>query len=104
MSDAARLLRMLEPAVRPVAPPGAAQPPKHLPLDQQDFSALLEEARTQSATPDDAQEPIRENKPAGTSVADPLKALGAPDQLENASLRQLLAQRNAPNDSMPHVA
>ncbi len=95
MSDALRLLRMLEPVVRPVGATGAARAPGSLPLDQQSFDELLAVASQSDALPGATlHKPID----AGTAVAEVPRSLGLIaaladlGRIENASLRTLIAQ------------
>ncbi|MEX0885284.1 MAG: hypothetical protein WD009_02490 [Phycisphaeraceae bacterium] len=95
--DANTLLRMLEPAVRPVGTPAPSRPAVP-PIEQQDFAALLAEAGAGASVEDDA--------PAGPAEADappaaakrstgPLAALSGIDAIDNVSLRGL-AERPRP--------
>ena len=89
------LLRMLEPAVRPGAVPGMAQPAaREQPIEERSFDSLLEEARSLNVS--SAPEP-EAHTPAGTKKAGPLAELAGLDRIENAALRTLLT-RPAGND------
>lgn len=102
MSDSAQLLRMLEPAVRPVdVSRGGASRPGAEPFESRSFEALLGEARDGGGM--DATGP-RQDAAAGEKVAEatgkvdalgPLSGLGT---IENATLRQLMAQHGAGAD------
>ncbi len=93
MPDSARLLQMLEPAVRPVAPVNAPVKAGKQPFEQRGFDDLLAEFNA------------HQEAAAGTPVADvegitpadpprsPLADLG---RIENASLRNLIAQGPRP--------
>lgn len=79
------LLRMLEPAVRPGGLT-ASQRPTTRPIEDKDFESLLAEARAQPAA---EAEPQTLDQPARGH--DPLRSLAGTDRIENASLRQLVA-------------
>ena len=88
-----QLLRMLEPAVRPVAPPeGGAARSANVPIEQQSFDALLAEAQQadEPAATGEAAE-LASDAVAGTSpnLLGPLSQMGA---IENASLRALVGR------------
>ncbi len=87
---ASHLLRMLEPAVRPIAGASATTPtaPGKPPIEQQSFEALLEAAKQADAT--DNTESTDAAKPTAPS---PLASLAQVDRIENASLRDLLQGR-----------
>lgn len=84
--DSAALLRLLEPAVRPVAPPNTgAGKAGALPIEERSFEALLAEAK--GMTHDDAT--TTDQTPAAPPV-NPLRALHGCGAIENASLRGIL--------------
>lgn len=121
---------MLEPAVRPVAVPGAVKPPGNPPFEQRPFEDLLAEANlteameaegaplaashmgADPASPDVLPEP----RDVGTPVAgverppDPLAPLADLGRIENVTLRNLIAQRStdratdAPLKDQPEAA
>ena len=114
MADSAALLRMLEPAVRPVQAPGSAKGPggrsgqsgaPHTPLEQRDFDSLLEEANQLAQSTDgpqtaqlDSATAASEANAAQTDEGGPTGALSPLDQLdrvENASLRRLIEQAHS---------
>lgn len=109
MADGAALLRMLEPTVRPVQTPTTGGAAPQAPLEQRSFDSLLAEARESApaseegggATP--AATGANEGTPGAdaTTAADanrgaPLSALHGLEQVENASLRRLMAQAAPP--------
>ena len=121
MADSTALLRMLEPAVRPVQTPaskGVAAPsaPAAGQSASRPFAALLDEAERQApADPTAASNATQATASAGaageaSNAADaagavtpnaPLSALGQLDQLDNVSLRHMIAEgrANAPSVS-----
>ena len=84
--DPARLLQMLEPTVRPGSPStvGGTQQGKPA-FENRSFDDLLNEAKASKTEDGQAGEP----EPAKT---DPLGALGGLGLIENAALRDVLAQ------------
>lgn len=84
MVDAARLLAMLEPTVRPAGVPGPAGSrgtDSKLPIEQRSFESLLEEARK--------TEPMGvAGKAEGKSTDKLLAALGQLGAVENAGARK----------------
>ena len=92
MSNGAELLRMLEPAVRPVAQPtSGVKPQPDASFENKSFEALLRDAAADN--PSDAPgvpsaEPADSQQPPPTPLG-PLSDLSA---VSNASLRQLIAQ------------
>ncbi len=100
MSDSAQLLRMLEPAVRPVDQgSGRAPRPVAEPFESRSFESLLGEARKPDGL--SPQEGLGQEARAGQGVAEattkpptlgPLAGLGT---IENATLRQIIAQHHA---------
>ena len=84
--DPTRLLQMLEPAVRPGASGAVSGAQQGKPaFENRSFDDLLNEAKTNKAEVAKAGEA----KPAQIS---PLMALGGFGQVENATLREVLAQ------------
>jgi hypothetical protein len=89
----ADLLRMLEPAVRPVGP-GRCTTPRQ-PVESQSFESLLQEAKQTDAEagPADADTnadaAVKSDSPRGPG---PLSELSRLDAIENSALRQLLAR------------
>ncbi|MEM8739838.1 MAG: hypothetical protein AAGG38_15355, partial [Planctomycetota bacterium] len=92
MTQSADLLRLLEPAVRPVAPASAvrpaATPPGQTPFEAQDFDTLLAQART---SVDPAETDPAYPNPAAAPAPGPLDALAHVGRIENPGLRALLA-------------
>ena len=90
-SNSLDLLRMLEPAVRPVGTPGVGRVASgKAPLEAQSFDSLL--AAAQTAAPDaPAADVLPEHAPKSDALA-PLSGLGA---IESASLRELIAGRKS---------
>lgn len=87
MADSGQLLRMLEPAVRPVpAPEGGGASPGRAPIEQQSFEALLAEA-TAATEPGGDDAASASDRPARGNLLGPLSQVGA---IENASLRALI--------------
>ena len=85
MSNSGDLLRMLEPAVRPVATPAPQSTrPKDTPFETKSFDALLSEAQTHSVTEPNVDEPGK------TKPTDLLSPLTHVDAIQNASLRQIV--------------
>ena len=79
---------MLEPAVRPGAVSGGVTPAQGKPpFEQQSFDQLLQQA-DQRASETDGDSVSGDAKPS----VDPLAALGGLGQVENAALRNVLAQ------------
>lgn len=99
MAHSARLLQMLEPAVRPVTAPGAPRKPATAPFEQRGFDDLLAEF---SQTTNDGTEVAEESsdKPAPP----PRNPLAGISRIENASLRNLIAQQTQTNaqDTTPN--
>lgn len=89
------LLRMLEPAVRPVGPgPAGSRPPAGEPFEGRSFEDLLHEAREQ--TPEQPasgsdDEPANDTK----TPPNPLARLAGLDAVENGSLLQVMQRRAA---------
>lgn len=84
-TNSVNLLRMLEPAVRPVdvGPSSAAQ---RLPIEERSFESLLMDARS-------AAEVGGEVVAAEPPKVSPLSPLSGLDAIESASLRNLIARR-----------
>lgn len=86
--DPAMLLQMLEPAVRPgKASAGSGVQQGKPAFENRSFDDLLSEAR--ATTEGDSGQAT-----AQPTQADPLGALGGLGQIENAGLREVLAQAN----------
>jgi hypothetical protein len=90
MMSGVDLLRMLEPAVRPVGPGGSSEASGRVPLEAQDFDALLAEAG-RAGTVGESAEPHAGNDPASKPDRDPLSPLAALGSIGNASLRAMIA-------------
>ncbi|MEX0655199.1 MAG: hypothetical protein WD534_13185 [Phycisphaeraceae bacterium] len=89
MADSGLLLRMLEPAVRPVAAPeGRSAPqPTDVPIEQRSFESLLSEARGGGAMGADEELSVPAAKAEPVNLLGPLSQVGA---IENTSLRALV--------------
>ncbi|MEX2672954.1 MAG: hypothetical protein WD294_12690 [Phycisphaeraceae bacterium] len=89
MADSSLLLRMLEPAVRPVsAPEGRGASSAAVPIEERSFESLLGEAiSTESADVDDPSVSTGSDAPGASNLLGPLSQVGA---IENASLRTLI--------------
>lgn len=84
--DPSRLLQMLEPTVRPGSSTSVGGPQQGKPaFENRSFDELLSEAK--SSTTEQSQ--VGETKPTETN---PLSALAGLGQVENAALRNVLAQ------------
>lgn len=104
MADGAQLLRMLEPAVRPVAGPTTQVAPRQQPFESQSFDDLLHRAdslmqQTEQIVGSQGEAsstmPLVGERPAATAgpaATGPLAELMRIDAVENASLRQLIRQ------------
>lgn len=104
MTQSADLLRLLEPAVRPVSPvkpmSGAAGVAEgELPFESQDFDSLLASARDGVQT----QREELEASPHATAAKPPgpLDALADFGRIENSGLRELLAQQRTLSETYP---
>ncbi len=86
MSDAAQLLRMLEPAVRPAGVGAPSLSKSTPPIEQRSFDALLTEAKQADAA---AGEDTAQRAGQGSA---PLNDLVGVESIENDSLRALLAR------------
>ena len=91
MSNAAELLRMLEPTVRPDGIAGAgraAQTPP--PIEAQSFDAVLRQAQAMA----DDQEPVSDvpGEDASTEQSLRFARLSGIDRIDNAALRGLIAR------------
>jgi len=94
MASGVELLRMLEPAVRPGQVPSAARPVSQ-PIESRPFDQLLDEAQEiTSAEPIDPE--VAGNVEVTTQPTRDLLPLGRVELIENASLRQLMAQTGEP--------
>ena len=94
--DPARLLQLLEPAVRPGAtgqPQQAGKPA----FENQTFEQLLNGVRQESDANQPAEEP-------GESQTKSLESLGGLDRIENAGLRAVLANSRAADGSQGNAA
>lgn len=97
MADSGQLLRMLEPAVRPVAvPEGRGAAPAKLPVEQQSFESLLAAARSGEAGEAVPLEGGALDHAMGQggqegNLLGPLSQVGA---IENTSLRALVERHN----------
>lgn len=98
MSQSAALLRLLEPAVRPVSAPAGvprvADPAGQAPFERQGFDALLTQAR--QTLPAAGPETAAVESPDPTALSDtqppgPLDALADITHIENPTLRAYLA-------------
>jgi hypothetical protein len=81
VTDATRLLAMLEPMVRPAGMPGPAalrRSEQALPLEQRSFESLLQEAKSAGTLPVDETQ--------AKASADPLAALKQLAAVENAGV------------------
>ena len=87
MGTSLDLLKMLEPAVRPVGP-APTRSAGTAPLETRSFESLLEEAQA-AAAPETAQGVDASAEPKGKKV-DPLAALGGLDRIENESLLRIV--------------
>lgn len=100
-SNAANLLRLLEPAVRPGNLPRSAQPTS-TPIETRSFDSILEEAQHLGEAP--GATPASESEGASAAPkkqAGPLAGLGNIDCVENAGLRDLLARAGANREATP---
>jgi len=90
--DGHMLLKMLEPAIRP-GPMGGSDRPARLPVEQQSFEELLSQRMTPVIEADDTDASAADGKAASASKGSgPLGQLARVDQIENASLRDLIAR------------
>lgn len=96
---------MLEPAVRPVggqvSSSGPRPTPGGLPFEQTPFEKLLNDARQTTGSAhlsDDAAASKAEETQANKKIFDPLARLHNTDRIENATLRQALANSRGGND------
>ena len=84
--DSARLLQMLEPTVRPGNSTSASGPQQGKPaFENRSFDDLLHEAKAGTTI----ETKTGETKPVETN---PLASLGGFEQVENATLRKVLAE------------
>lgn len=98
MTSGADLLRMLEPAVRPVGAPAPSTRPA-APLEEQSFESLLAEVRQLGTSDGSAQQGVDAaadgaalQDEAARPKANLLGPLSATDAIDNASLRSLVAR------------
>lgn len=98
-ASSSQLLKMLEPALRPVAAPAAAEGVLRPSFENTSFEMLLQEARALETGPIDQAGALGDPHHAAeaqgvgpASTAGPLAALATIDRIENAALRRLLAQ------------
>lgn len=95
MTDATRLLAMLEPAVRPGNLPGPTarllarveSGEDGLPLEQRSFESLLEEARSIKQDAGGRVAPDSGHEETSAKKGSPLAWLGCADRIENVSVR-----------------
>lgn len=99
-SNAANLLRLLEPAVRPGNLPRSAQP-SSTPIESRSFDSILEEAQSLNAAGGAAAARGDGENAAPVKQASPLAGLGRIDCVENAGLRDLLARAAASRETTP---
>ena len=99
MSSSGDLLRMLMPAVSPVPTQGPGAAPRNLPIESRSFDSLLEEAGLAGTDvdPGNGAEADTQARPSdsGTEPADDvgvLSSLSGIESIQNASLRQLIAE------------
>lgn len=85
-TNSAHLLRMLEPAVRPVSTPERTGGSARLPVEARSFEDLLVEAQQENFTEEVDVSAKAEKQPS------PLGPLASVDTIENASLRSLIAK------------
>lgn len=90
MNDSAALLRLLEPAVRPVPTAPASRSPQ-LPIEQRSFETLLNEVRQTQTTGGHDDQATTDPTEAAPAL-NPLRALGRCGAIDNASLRGMLGQ------------
>jgi hypothetical protein len=102
MTSSADLLRMLEPAVRPVSVPGAENArPGSVPLEQRSFESLLSDAAgaKASGTSGASGGAGASGGSAGAAQLSPQPApqhpLAGIDRIENSALRDLIAARGS---------
>ncbi len=105
MTQSGDLLRLLEPAVRPVSPvkPAAGPtgaPAGELPFEAQDFDSLLASAQQADLSPD-AAEPAAEA--AQAKQPGPLDALADFGRIENPGLRELLGKQRETHDPLTTI-
>ena len=92
MTNGADLLRMLEPAVRPVSVPGAPPArPGAAPVEQRGFESLLSDAAASGGSGGSGA-------PAAAAAPPPAARhpLAGIDRIENGALRQLIAAQASP--------
>ena len=101
MNDSAALLRLLEPAVRPVSTTPVG-PSVATPFESQSFEQLLMQAQTKQPIPPAHAAPVappskppeteRADEPTKPTPAATFEALTGVDRIENPTLRQIIAQ------------
>lgn len=99
-SNAANLLRLLEPAVRPGNIPRTAQPTS-TPIETRSFDSILEEAQTMNSETGNEKADGVDEGVAPPKPASPLAGLGHIDCVENAGLRDMLARAGANREAAP---
>lgn len=92
MSNGAELLRLLEPAVRPVDSSSSKRCEKP-PIESRDFESLLAEAQQTETKP--VAEPTSEAKPMAAIEQRLLSQLSSVDQIANPDLLALLTRPGA---------
>jgi len=94
MANEELLLRMLEPVVRPDGISGRGRAPSQ-PFESQSFEAMLAEAHKQESPS------LPQGSAAASRTAEPARAwcarLGQIDQIENPTLRNLIAAKMPQN-------
>lgn len=89
MNTSGDLLRMLEPAVRPVATPPGQSTPRQVPFEQQSFEQLLDEAgQDMNVTATQSESMPPGDGPA--SRPNLLSPLSQVDAITNVSLRRIV--------------
>ncbi len=99
--NAMELLRLLEPAVRPAGLPAPSQARAKLPLEQQDFQTLLANVQQRDSAVGTTAEAPAVAEPAQTAGVNSTRLLAGFDLIDNASLRQLVAQRGKEAEQLP---
>ena len=91
MANGTDLLRMLEPAVRPIQlPNGSDVLSVNPPFEKQDFDQLLHEAKMMTAIPAIDSQPADIDANQKELQVNVLSELSRIDSIENASLREIL--------------
>ena len=99
MADSRMLLQMLEPTVRPVPTQGTPTGAPKLPVEQQSFDMLLQQAQQTAG-----DEPMQAEQAAASKPVSPLSELQGLDRIENASLRSIIANAASANDPADELA